>query len=391
MKPIPSLTDIYNQFAADLKTKAGLTDTQLKMVADSMSSVLSAQLKLCYLYLSDIQNNIFADTADIASEGGTLNRQGQIYLNRQPRPATDGIYTANVIGLSGAVIRAGLTFKSNDSSNSPGNLYIIDDEYILPGTSGTITIRSLNAGRSYLLNAGDGLTATEPVIGLNQLIVITSVTQQPTEEESTDIYRENILNAIRLETQGGAKTDYRIWSSDAGGVRRVYPQVKNGDAGTVQVFVEATEVDSTDGNGTPSSAILDDVREVIEFDPDETLPTNERGRRPMQAAMDVGPITTKPVDVVIFGLQTDTTTIRSSISSNLKSFLYNVRPFIAGADLLRDKNDVLTSVKAQSIVSDTVGNANSFNDFQLYVDGVLTNSFTFSGGDIPYLRNVSYP
>src|ERR1700744_3333057 len=129
MKPIPSLADLYTKLASDLKTRLNLTDSDLQFVLDAMATVLGAQFKLCYLYLQDIQNNQFPDTADTADNGGTLERQGLIYLNRLPFPAIAGGYTATVTGVLGAELRAQLTFQSDQNSNAPGNLYILDNEY----------------------------------------------------------------------------------------------------------------------------------------------------------------------------------------------------------------------------------------------------------------------
>lgn len=390
MKPIPSIKELQARVSSALKTSLDINDPKVKLVIDALSGVLAGEMKLLYLYLSDIQNNLFPDTADTAENGGELNRMGQIYLNRQPKPATDGVYTARVNGLANAVLRAGLTYKSNDDSNAPGFLFVLDAEYILTGTDDVVTLRSLNAGPEYLLNIGDSLTATEPLIGADQQVIIDDETTPPSASESTDVYRQNIISAIQLEPQGGAKTDYRLWAQDAQGVQRVYPYVKNGAAGVVQIYVEATTEDSIDSNGTPSGALLDEVEQVIEMDPDTTLDVNERGRKPIQVVLEVLPVSTKPVDVTIVGIEVDNTSIRNNIRNNLVDFLFNVRPYIGGADLPRDKNDVLTAVKMQSVVDDTIGNANSFIDFKLYVDGVELNTYTFDGGVIPYLRNVTY-
>jgi uncharacterized phage protein gp47/JayE len=390
-KPIPTLSALVNQTAADIKSKLGiLLALAVKLVVNGLAAVFGGQVYLCYLYLQDNQNNQFPDTADTEANGGTLERQGRMYLRRNPYPATDGSYTAAVTGAAGAVIRAQLTFKSNDSSHAPGFLYIIDAEYILTGADDVITLRSVNAGPDYLLNAGDLLTATEPVIGLNETATITGVTIQPVAAEDIEVYRQKILDALILEPQGGAKTDYRLWAADAQGVERVYPYVKNGDAGVVQVYVEATTVDSTDGKGTPGAGILDAVEAVIEFDPDTTMATYERGRRPMQAILEVLPITPQPVDVTITSLQTNTSAIQQTIRDNLAAYLYDVRPYIAGCDLPRDKNDVLTSVKLQGVVTDTIGNANTFLSFAMSVDGVPLSTYTFTLAGVPWLRNVTF-
>lgn len=391
MKPIPLLSELYANIAADLANKLGLTSTtELKFVADAFAAVEAGQFKLSYLYKVDVERNLSPFTADPADQGGQLNDMGQLRLNRQPFPATNGYYTASVTGVIGSVIRAGLTFKSNDDSKSPGNLYILDTEYIMPGASGTITLRSLDAGIDFLLAVADGLTPTEPVIGVDDTVLITAVTTAPTAAEDIELYRQNVIDSYRLMPQGGARTDYRLWAADAPGVQRVYPYVKDDDAGVMQVFVEATPIDSTDGKGTPSGSLLTNVTSVIKFSPDTTLPTDYRGRMPGGVILDVEPISTVPVDVTITGLQTDTTAIRNSIHANLVDYLFDVRPFIDGVDLQADKNDTVTGPKLQSVVQDTIGNGNTFLGFAMSVNGVLVNTYQFGLGNIPYLRNLTY-
>lgn len=389
-KPIPSIQQLYTKLVTDLKTSMGILSALVKFVINALSGVLAAQLKLLYLYLNDIQNNQFPDTADTAANGGTLERQGQIYLNRQPFPATDGVYTATVTGVTGSVIDARTTFLSGGGSNAPGNLYIIDNAYTLPSGTGTITIRALNNGLAYLLNTGDTLTPTAPILGVDASVTVASVTQSPVDAEPTEIYRQAILNAIRMRSQWGTKGGYMIASSDASGVRRVFPYVKNGEAGTVQVYVEAITADSTDGKGTPSGALLTEVAAVIAMNPDTTLPTLYRTRQLIQANLEVLPIVPVPVDVTITGLQTTSAAIRASILENLQTYLYGIRPYIAGADLPRDQNNILTAVRLQSVVNDTIGNSNTFLAFTMAVNGVPVNIFTFSLANIPYLRNVTY-
>lgn len=389
-KPIPSISDLYNKIASDLKNKLGIIVIAIKFVINALSAVLAAQLKLLYLYLVDVQNNQFPDTADTAANGGTLERQGLMYLGRLPFAATGGIYTANVTGVDGSLIPKGTQFLSNAGTNAPGNLYTNDSDYYLTGTSGSLPIRSLLQGASYLLNIGDTLTPTAPIIGVNSIVTISAVTQVPVNAEDPEVYRQAVLNALRLQPQGGSKTDYREWATDANGVRLVYPYVKNGEPGTVQVYVEAVTSSSTDGHGTPSGGLLTEVAAVIEMDPDATLPIGKRGRRPIQANVEVLPINPIPVDIVITSLQVNTSTVRDNISANVSTYLYGVRPYISGSDLPRDKNDVLSAVKLQSVVNDTIGTANTFLAFTMSVNGVAVNVFTYTLANIPYLRNVTY-
>lgn len=390
MKPIPTLEEIYNNLRNDLKNKLNLEDQELKKVLDAFCSVTAAQFKILYLYVSDVQKNIFPDTADIDLEGGELNRLGLIYLNRQPKPATDGKYKILITGNQFSVMRSGLTYKSDDDSKNPGKLFISDLEYNLTGSNDFLEIRSLESGLGSTLEVGDKLVITEPVFGVEQIVEISEIIALPIESESVEEYRKAIIDAIQLEPQGGSKTDYRLWAKDAQGVRNVYPYVKDNDAGTVQVFVEATEIDSVDGNGTPTSFIIQDVINVLELDPDITKPIEERGRRPIQAILEVLPITLKPVDVEIISLNQNNANIQSLIRRNLKDYLKDVRPFISGGQLLRDKNDILNIARVQGIVSDSLDNTNYFLDFKMFVDGQQLSTFVFSGSNIPYLRNIIY-
>ncbi len=392
MQNIPTIQELQLQIANDFKNKLNLSDANLKYVLDAMDSVLAAQFKLMYLYLSDIQNNVFPDTADIEANGGTLERFGRIYLNRNPRPSTSGIFKALVVGTAGSVLRASLTFKSNEDALNAGKLFVLDEEVILTTSPQEIEIRSLGGGLEFNLNIGDNLTITEPVLGVENNIVISSVVEQPRSSEDIEVYRQNILDAIQLEPQGGSKTDYRLWASDAQGVRKVYPYVKNEDAGQVIVYVEATISDSIDGEGTPDTTLLQNVLDVILLDPDETKPIDERGRKPIQAIIPIEnilPIDLVPVDFTINGLVNSSISVQESILTNLKQFLYDVRPYSTGADLPRSKNDILYQARLQSVVTDVLDSDNFFNNLVMEVNGVEVLTYEFNLGFIPYLRNLN--
>ena len=390
MRNIPTIIELNESLESDLRSKLNLSDDDLKKVLSAFTAVFSAQLKLLHLYLADIQNNIFPDTADLLENGGTLERLGLIYLGRNPNPATVGVFELSVTGVVGSTMRSGLTFKSNDDAKNAGQVYILETEYILVNGANIVEVRALGNASEYDLTVGDELTITEPVIGLDQTVTVSTVLTQPTASESVDNYRKAVLESIQLEPQGGARTDYRIWAKDAPGVREVYPYLRENNAGIIDVFVEATEVDSTDLKGTPSAALLNTVLEVIELDPDETKPLNERGRRPIQAIVETSPIVLIPVDVTILSISENSASITTSIKSNLDTFLKTVRPYISGADLTRNKNDVLYSARLQSVVTDVLDPSNFFTSFEMRVNGVLLNSFQFGGANIPYLRNLIF-
>lgn len=389
MKPIPTITQLNSNIESDFKNKLSLPSSPLKRVLNALALVLSGQFHLAYLYLRDIQDNVFPDTATTADVGGTLERQGMIYLNRAMFPASIGVFKASVIGVAGSVLRANLTFKSNEGTLNPGQLYVLDSEYTCTGIADEIEIRSLGAGFDFNLAIGNNLTITEPVIGVDKTITIAEVVEQPKAGETIENYRQAILNAIQLEPQGGSRADYRQWATDAQGVRLVYPYVRDGEPSNIDIYVEATLPDSTDNLGTPSSTILDDVEEVLNYDPDISKPIYERCRKPAQAFLNVVPIVLVPVDITITGLSDASASVQTAIENALVDMLYKVRPFISGADLQRNKNDILYYGKVQSVVTESLTNGNFFNDLTLEVDGNAEVSFEFTLGNIPHLNSLT--
>ena len=203
MKPIPSIVELQQKITEDFKSKLNLSDDDLKKTLNAFSLVLSGQMKILYLFLADIQNNIFADSADSVDQGGTLERIGQIYLNRPPFPDAIGVFNISVNGIIGSVLRESLTFKSNEDALNPGQLFVLDSEHIMVSTTDVIEVRSLGAGTDFNLSVNDKLTITEPVIGVDKTVTVTAVTTQPTAGETLENYRDAILRAIQLEPQGG--------------------------------------------------------------------------------------------------------------------------------------------------------------------------------------------
>ena len=384
-----TIIELKEQISNDLRNRLNLSDDKLKKTLDALSGVLAAQFKLAYLGVEDAQRNLYPDTADTFENGGSLNRLGSIYLNRDIRPATSAIYRVNVTGVQDSVLRSGLTFKSNIDSSNPNKLYILENEYTLTGSNDLITIRSIGGGLTYSQDNNNSLTITEPVIGVDKTVTINKNSfvsfTDPVASETTQEFRNAILNAIQLEPQGGSKADYRLWSSDAAGVRFVYPYLKDGDSGTVQIFVE-----SSGNGGVPNQTILDEVEEVNNFDPDETRPLQERARRPIQANLEVLPVDPINVEINIIGLNDSSTAIRESIELNVIAFLRNIRPFVDGADLIRNKNDILFSAKLQGVVTDVLSSDNFFNDFNMLVGGISETSVIFAREKIPNLINVNY-
>lgn len=391
MITIPTLAELRTQIKSDLESNLQITIPVFgKAILWAITLVQAAKLKLIYLAIGLTQKNIFIDTADPASMGGTLERFGIVKLGRPPFPAVAGQYQVQVTGQLGAIINIPLTFKSNDTALNPGRIYQLDSPYTMPGATGTITLRALEAGIQSKLQIGDQLTATSPIALVSSIATVLSEVVQPLDSENIEDYRQKGILAYQLEPQGGAGSDYIIWAGDAQGVLRSYPYARSGFTSEVNLFIEATLADSTDGKGTPGAAILTEVEAVVNFDPDTTKPLTERGRRPLGMIVNYLPITVQFVDIVITGYEGLTPAIETLIFNALTEDLKNVRPFVASANVLANKNDIISVPRLSFFVQVAVPQS-VYNSLSFSIDGTsIAGAYVFQNGDIPYLNSITF-
>lgn len=381
---IPTLNQLYQTIKTDLESELNITIPVFgKSFIRAFAMVQAAKIKLLYLLLGKVQKNIFVDTADPESSGGTLERFGRVKINRNPFPATAGFYTVTVTGATGGVIAANQTFKSDDDALNPSKLFILDTAFTLTGSSGQILLRALETGTTAKLSIGDTLTATSPIALVDSTATVFAETTPPQAAENIEDYRNVVIQSFRLEPQGGAGADYRIWASEVQGVKQTYPYTSNTNTSVVNLFIEATPTDSTDGNGTPTTTIINNVIAAIE-DPTPTRPS----RLPLTATLAAQAVTPLAVEVDIDSYIGVTPEIITQIENAIIAELSTIRPFVASIDVLAQKNDIFSVNKIISIVLETTPGA-TFGAVTLTVDGNTVTTFTFENGNIPYLDTLT--
>lgn len=390
MITLPTLSQIYTSVRANIDAEFGINISLTKKVAlRAYAAVQAGGLYLNYKVLGFVQKNIWPDTADTEAKGGTLGRFGRVRLGRNPNPAVAGKYTVQVTGTIGSVIPAQATFKSDDDSLNPGYIFILDSVYTTVSNPDTILLRALTPGTESKLDIGNTLTATSPIANVNKIATVTVETIQPLAAETTEDYRSKIIASFRIEAQGGSPGDYRIWSADAQGVQKVYPYASATQTNVNEIYVEATIADSIDGKGTPTTAILDDVKAVCEQSPDTTLTDAERSRRPLGVINYFYPITPLDVDITIDGFTGVTVTQQTLITQAITDAIALIRPFIAGVDIYSEKNDILDKNKINAVIYAQVPGA-VYTGITLVVNSVSLDSYTFEGEFIPYVNSVSF-
>lgn len=384
MITIPTLSELYTSVKSDLEAELTISIPLVgKSFIRALAAVQAGKLYLLYLSLGLVQKNIFPDTADPAAQGGTLDRFGQVKLNRARFSAVAGQYKVQATGTTGATIPAETTWKSDDDSDNPGFIFVLDNEYTLDGTNQFI-IRALTAGNDSALTVGNTLSLTSPVALVDTQVSILSVEIEAQAAETIAEYREKIVEAFRLEAQGGSPADYRLWAAEVQGVAEVYPYATSAAPFETTLYVEATEGDSTDGKGTPTTTILEGVESAIE-DPTTLRPA----RKPIGAWVNYEPVTVLDIDITIDSYGDYTAEKAAAILTGLTNLIDSIRPFIGGIDVVADKNDILdTNLIIAKILEAVPGS--DFGTITLEVNTVGVGTYTFTNGEIPYLASVSY-
>lgn len=379
MVTLPTKNELFEATLADLNAEYGITIPLFgKNFLRAMAAVHAGTHWLIYKSIANTQKNIFIDTADPESQGGTLERFGRIKLGRNPNPATSSIYTVQFTATAGT-IPASTTFKSDDGSLNPGELYVIDQASILIAPF-IYTVISTNRGLETKLEIGDTITVTSPVPGLTSPVgIIVGETTAPIAAETVEDYRRKGLDSYRLEPQGGSGSDYRIWASEVPGVLQSYNFAASGAPNEVNLFIEATIGDSTDGKGTPTATIISDVTAAIE---------NATALRPQRKPLtvDVNYLPISPLDVVITvsGAAWQTPAIETNINLLLADKIEVIRPFVSSIDVLSEKNDTFGVNDIIAVIASNYP-GQVFNAPVLSIDGSpVTSSFTFNDGDIPF-------
>jgi hypothetical protein len=382
---IPTLSELYNQIVADFESELGESIPLFgKSFLRATAAVQAAKLWINYKINAFVQKNSWVDTADPESMGGSLERFGRVKLNRNPYPATAGQYVVTVTGTIGAVIPPRTIFKSNDNALNAGKLFILDNQYTLVAVSDSITLRALEIGVDSRLNVGNQLTSTTPISLVNSLAVVSSETVEPFSAEDIEVYRRKIIESFQLEPQGGSSSDYRLWANEVQGVAQSYPFAVSGQVGQVNLFIEATIEDSTDGQGSASSGLLDDVKANIEL-PISGVPA----RKPVGNIVNYLSVTPLEVNINVAGFQGLTTDIENLILGALTEEIVKIRPFVSAIDIVSKRNDTLNTNKIITTILTTVPGS-VFGTITLEVDSVATASKTFAGGEIPFLNSVIY-
>lgn len=386
---IPTLQELYQAHLARLEGQIGqdapLQEKAFLKVLAKSESALDLGL---YKFAADASLQNFALTAT----GAGLDRIGNDHTTPRHQ-AQSAILEAELPGVNGTVIPAQTEFTSDSS----GLRYKSQESATVAGGVADLLLRCVDPGTDGNLDNGEELSISSQIAGAETVATVTDTDTLGVDEESDADYRPRVLFAQRAVTGGGNATDHKIWAEAVTGVRRAFPYsgrpADEGDSypGDRTVYVECNT--SIDADGIPPVALLDDVRDAINTDPD----TGES--RMLLGLTDdtlfVEPIVRTSIFVEVRDLDVEVeveANCKSDISTALGLHLRSLVPYVDGVDVVTERNDSITSLTISEIVQDVVrayGGVCEGVGFGLVI-GVFISLYTFDPGELVKLGGVSY-
>lgn len=392
----PSTKEISDNIVAQLESKFNQTIPLLpKSFLRVLSKVLAAVFILLYKYIGFMFLQIFVTTA--SAKETEINRNILIPLVEWGRligvsdrtPATNAELIVDVIVHNqGGQLPAGTQLINTDN----GVTYLTIGIVLLDTETVQATIRAASdqaggggSGSIGNLEINDVVSFANPLADVNQNAIVTSHISTGTDEEDVEIYRQRILDKFQRRPQGGAYSDYRIWGEEVAGIISIYPYT--GDCpGHVDIYAEATTESSGNPDGIPTSVQLLAVSNSIELD-EEGLAT----RRPVNAYVNVYPITRTGFEITIFGILVDNLSqVQDNIKIAIEEYLYSREPFILGLSIL-PRVDRITTSGIAGIVEDIISAAGGiFTSIILKQSDVIMNIYSLGIGEKAKAETISF-
>lgn len=323
-----------------------------------LAKTIAGVYVLLYKYAGFIFLQLFVRTAsygDTVVNGQKINpllEWGRLVGVSDPTAATQAelLIEITVLSQTGSIL-------AGEQLIGPGNgiTYITLTGVVLDAATVQVTVRAVSdqsntqgAGPAGNLDPGAVLSFANPLANVARSAVVVSQTVTGAEAETVDAYRARVLDRFQKRPQGGAYADYEQWGEEAAGIINVYPYT--GDPGQVDLYSEATVESSGSADGLPTSAQLQAVLDLVNFDENGLA-----SRRNANAFVNSYPITRTSFDVVVQGISgvSDLAQVQADVTAAVEEYFRSVEPFIAGLSI-PPRRDQITRTRVSAIVEDIV-------------------------------------
>lgn len=362
-----------------------------------LAKALAAVFILLYKYGGSIFLNIFVQSAsakDTTIFGVIINPLtfwGRLIGVGDPVAATNAELLIDItVETQVGSLPSGAQLVSTDN----GVTYITIGAVLLDAPTVQATIRAVSdqaggGGEGVIGNLTAGNTSVSfanPLANVARNVLVDSQVVTGANAESTEAYRQRIIDRFQKEPQGGALADYEIWGEEVAGIVRIYPYTSD-CPGQVDVFVEATVASSGSPDGIPTAAQLQAVLDSIELDK-AGLAT----RRPANALVNTFPIIRVPFDVRVLGVSVpnDLAQVQADITTAVEEYFLDREPFIVGLTV-PPRRDQVTQSGVAGVVEDIVSAAGGiFTSLILTQNTITVVVFSLGIGEKAKASSVAF-
>lgn len=336
----PTIQELTDNVVSQIEGKIAqdvplLPKAFIRVLAKALAGVVALLYRYCGWILLQlfVAHASFQETFVLGRRLRPLVEWGRLIGVGDPRPATQAEMVIDVeVELQSGDLAGGsqLIFPAS------GVLYQVVSAVPLTASTVQATIRAVSdqdggdgSGAIGNLEPGDVVQFANPLPNVARNATVVSVTTQGANAETEDAYRGRIIRRFQRRPQGGAYADYQAWGEEVPGILNVYPYT-SATPGEVDVYVEATVESSGDPDGIPTPAQIAAVTAAIEFDE-----AGLASRRPVNAAVNVYPITRQSFDVVLGGLDASEVdggepAVLEAIEEGVDDWLRGREPFLVG-------------------------------------------------------------
>lgn len=392
----PTTKEISDNIIAQLEASLNQTIPLLpKSFLRVLAKALAGVFVLLYKYGGFMFLQIFVRTAS-ASETTVngavltpLTEWGRLIGVGDPVSATNAELLIDItVEAQTGVLPSGTQLVSTDN----GVTYITIGAVALNAAVVQATVRAASdqaggggAGAIGNLDPGAIISFANPLANVSRNTVVTAQVVTGANAESTEAYRQRVIDRFQKRPQGGAYADYEIWGEEVAGIINIYPYTSD-CPGQVDVYAEATVESSGDPDGIPTAAQLQAVLDSIELDQDG-LAT----RRPANALANTFPITRTGFGVIVSGLVVDNLAqVQTSITEAIEEYFLGRGPFIVGLTI-PPRTDRITSSAVGGVVDDIVSAAGGiFTGATVSQNSLPVTTYTLGIGEKAKADSVTF-
>ena len=296
-----------------------------------------------------------------------------------------GIITIDVL-TQGSVLYSGTQLKSSVT----GKLYIVEETKALLQTKETVSVVCTEIGTAGNLEKNDTLNFVNPYGFIKTETIVSDVARVGLDNELESSYRNRVINRFRLQPQGGALADYRIWASEVPGVLNVYPYNDKEQPGGVLLYVSG--ISDVYADRIPDKGLLKKVGEVCTYDPE----TGKATRKPLTAMLDpkndgsysnVKPVSVAVFDVVITGVSGIVPAdFAQVVKPALQNYFLDRDLYIRGLSDDNNRTNVVSKNHVITVINQIAVSIKAiFETAEIRKDGKVMPLYTLDNGELARL------